>query len=384
VINALSSEDLELINPNTRTCPIFNTHRDAALTRRIYLGCPVLHNEEAGKNPWGVSFLRMLDMTNDSALFRVREQLEASNFVLEGNRFIHDREIYLPLYESKAMHQFDHRHGTFEGQSQDEVKKGYCAEPTGQEYGLSDFVIIPRIWIPHTEVQKRAGKWGEDHLWFVGFRNVTRAVDRRTATFTALPYCGAGNSVPIILFDLPSPSRVSAFVANVNSFAFDYVVRQKMGGINLNFFIVKQLPVLPPDRYTPELLDFIVPRVVELTYTAWDLQPFAQDILNEVGLETWARWFESDHLRSPAPVHTSPAPAWAEGATPPPFVWDEGRRAHLRADLDALYAHLYGLARDELAYVLDTFPIVRRKDEAQYGEYRTKRMVVEAFESLRG
>ena len=83
-------------------------------------------------------------------------------------------------------------------------------------------------------------------------------------------------------------------------------------------------------------------------------------------------------------MHTSPPPAWAEGATPPPFVWDEGRRARLRAELDALYAHLYGLTGEELAYILDMFPIVRRKDEARWGEYRTKRMVMEGFESVRG
>jgi len=141
---------------------------------------------------------------------------------------------------------------------------------------------------------------------------------------------------------------------------------------------VKQLPVFPPDRYTPALLDFIVPRVVELTYTAWDLQSFAQDILDEVGPETWARWFAD------APVHTSPPPAWAKGATPAPFVWDEERRAHLRAELDGLYAHLYSLTCEELAYILDTFPIVRRKDEERWGEYRTKRMILECYDELAG
>jgi hypothetical protein len=65
---------------------------------------------------------------------------------------------------------------------------------------------------------------------------------------------------------------------------------------------------------------------------------------------------------------------------PAPFVWDEERLAHLRAELDALYAHLYGLTREELDYILDTFPIVRRKDEERWGEYRTKRLVLEAYE----
>jgi len=118
---------------------------------------------------------------------------------------------------------------------------------------------------------------------------------------------------------------------------------------------------------------FIVPRVIELTYTAWDLQAFAQDILDEVGPEMWARWFAD------APVHTSPPPE-GQPPTPPPFIWNEERRAILRAELDGLYAH----TRDELAYILDTFPIVRRKDEGRWGEYRTKRMVLENFGALRG
>jgi hypothetical protein len=54
----------------------------------------------------------------------------------------------------------------------------------------------------------------------------------------------------------------------------------------------------------------------------------------------------------------------------------------LYAKLDSLYAHLYGLTRDELAYILDTFPIVRRKDEERWGEYRTKRLVLTQFDKL--
>jgi len=125
----------------------------------------------------------------------------------------------------------------------------------------------------------------------------------------------------------------------------------------------------------PYRAEIDIPRAVELTYTAWDLQPFAQDILGEVGPETWARWFAD------APVHTSPPPE-GQPTTPAPFVWDEERRARLRAELDGLYAHLYGLTRDELAYILDTFPIVRRKDEERYGEYRTKRLVLEQYDQL--
>ena len=168
---------------------------------------------------------------------------------------------------------------------------------------------------------------------------------------------------------------VTCLLANMNSFALDFVARQKVGGIHLKKFTVYQLPTFPPNRYTPELLDFVVPRVVELTYTAWDLQPFALDILDEVGPDTWAHWFAD------APVHASPPPE-GQPATSAPFIWDEERRAHLRAELDALYAHLYGLTRDELAYILDTFPIVRRKEKERWGEYRTKRLVLEAYDTV--
>ena len=106
------------------------------------------------------------------------------------------------------------------------------------------------------------------------------------------------------------------------------------------------------------------------------IEAMSKEVLAEVWEETWARWFAD------APVHTSPPPEWAAGKEPAPFVWDEERRAVLRAELDGLYAHLYGLERDELAYILDTFPIVRRKDGGRYGEYRTTRLVLENFDTL--
>ena len=90
------------------------------------------------------------------------------------------------------------------------------------------------------------------------------------------------------------------------------------------------------------------PRVLELTYTAWDLQPFAHDC----------------------------------GYDGPPFRWDEERRFLLRCELDAAYFHLYGIARDDVDYIMDTFPIVRRKDEAAHGEYRTKRVILEIYDEM--
>jgi len=189
-------------------------------------------------------------------------------------------------------------------------------------------------------------------------------------------------------------TEVALLLANVNAFALDFVARQKIGGSHMNFYIVKQLPVHSPDRYTPKLLQYIVPLVLELTYTAWDLAAFADDVWSEAddALQSAieAQWQANVDATGGGHRGTTP-PEWversdqADGRFPhPPFMWDEERRAHLRADLDGLYGHLYGLEREELAYILDTFPIVRRKDEDEYGEYRTKRLVLEAYDELAG
>jgi hypothetical protein len=142
----------------------------------------------------------------------------------------------------------------------------------------------------------------------------------------------------------------AALLANINSFVFDYCARQKLGGTNFNFFILKQLPAVPPNAYSVEIVDQIVPRVLELTYTAWDLQQFARDL----------------------------------GYEGEPFRWDEERRLQLRSELDGIYAHLYGLSRDDFSYILDTFPIVRRNDEKKYNEFRTKRLCLEAYDWFEG
>jgi hypothetical protein len=149
-------------------------------------------------------------------------------------------------------------------------------------------------------------------------------------------------------------------MGNLNSAVFDFIARQKIGGTHLTFTVFRQLPVIPPDRYSRVDIDFIAPRVLELVYTAYDLKPFAQDM----------------------------------GYDGEPFIWNPDRRALLRAELDAYYAKLYGLTRDELRYILDpadvygpdfpseTFRLLKNNEIKQFGEYRTQRLVLEAWDKL--
>ena len=89
-------------------------------------------------------------------------------------------------------------------------------------------------------------------------------------------------------------------------------------------------------------------RVLELTYTAWDLKAFAEDC----------------------------------GDDGPPFIWDPERRFQLRCEIDAAFFHLYGISRDDTAYILDTFPVLERSERREHGEYRTKRVVLETCDAL--
>lgn len=354
----LTAEDIALINPNTRTSPIFRTSRDAELTKAIYRCVPALMQEEPHANLWDVRFLRMFDMTNDSHLFRTRHQLEMAGYELNRNRFVRDEEVFLPLYEAKLMHHFDHRWATYNIHfprrlpfvlQPDEAKNDpdkLIAQDITVEWKIDPSVLVmPRYWVAEAEVTSRIG----NIPYLIGFRDVTNTTNERTAIFGLLPRVGFGNNNPLILIK-PSFQQhlIASLATNLSSFVIDFVARMKLGGTHMNFFLAKQLPVLPPQTYTPRLLEFNLSHVLELTYTAWDMQPFAQDV------------------------------GW-QGS---PFVWDEERRFFLRCELDALYFHLYQIGRDDVDYIMETFPIVKRKDEVTHGEYRTKRVILEMYDQM--
>jgi hypothetical protein len=154
----LTPADFARLNPNTKTCPIFRTAEDADLTRRVYERVPVLINEITGENPWNLRFTSMFHMANDSGLFRTREQLESKGFELLGNRFFKGDQVYLPLYESKMMHQFDHHFGSFDGIE----TRGNTNLPTPSEeaHANASFIAQPWYWVNETEAKKSSGRLG--------------------------------------------------------------------------------------------------------------------------------------------------------------------------------------------------------------------------------
>lgn len=355
----LSSSDLSLINPNTKTAPILRTRRDAELIKKIYRSANVFVNDITEENLWEISFFTMFHMTNDSHLFHTLEQLKETGNTIDGGRCISGDRIYLPLYEGKMIYQFDHRFAHASDEENHISSSFQKIDPT--------YFVNPRYWIDQTEVS-RFSKVGNYSL---GFRGITNPENERTAIAAIVPKSGYGNSLPLILPENSSARSLILLTATLNTFIVDWVARTKTPSRNMNFFVMKQLPILSPINYTPEIVDFVMPRLIELTYTAWDLETFARDVLSDVGIETWNRWFPENNIRK-------------MGERIIPFRWDEDRRVILRAELDAIYAHLYGISRQDLDYILDSFPIVKRKDEEKYGIYRTKDLILQYFDRYTG
>lgn len=352
----LVPEDFRLLNPNTLTCPIFRGPRDAALTRNIYRRVPILVNEAGGPhgNPWQISFKQgLFNMASDSGLFKDRDELEAGGWTLEGNVFRRDDDAHLPLYEAKMIHQFDHRFGTYQGQSQAQARQGKLPELSDEPHLDPDFLPLPQYWAAQSEVEARMGS--EGRRWMLGWRGITGATVQRTVIAAIIPRVAVGHSL-FLAFAGVDAKYAACLLANLDSFVLDYTARQKLNGINLNYFVFKQLAILPPDRYDapapwePDvmLVEWIGHRVLELVFTSRDLDSFAGEL------------------------------GWS-GA---PFRWDAERRALVRAELDAAFFHLYGLGRDDVDYIHETFPIVRRNEEKAHGSYRTKELVMERFDAM--
>lgn len=342
----LTPQQIQLLNPNSLTCPTFRTHKDSLLTVSIYQRFPVFEDEQKQSNPWKASFMLMFMMSSDSALFLDKKLGDS-----------------LPLYEAKMIQQFDHRFGFYTQEMIERDQNSFKAipHPDVEQKKNPDFQVNPRYWIDWKEVDnKLSGRW--DKQWLLGWRDITSATNERSVIFSVLPKAAVGHTVPLLFPNVKSGQLISCLLGSLNSLIFDFVARQKIGGTHLTFTVFRQLPVIPPDRYSRADIDFIAPRVLELTYTAWDLQPFAQDM----------------------------------GYDGEPFIWNPERRALLRAELDAYYAHLYGLTRDELRYILDpadiygpdfpseTFRVLKNNEMRQFGEYRTQRLVLAAWDQLFG
>lgn len=376
-IYTLQTSDFARLNPNTKTCPVFRTSRDAKLTAKIYRNSTILYNEITGENPWNVKFSRMLDMSNDSYLFRTYAQLTAQGATLNGNTFTTvDGETYVPLYEGKMIWHYNHHFGSWptEGERPNSINM-----PSEDELANPDSCIMPWYWVPLAAVKERFVKYDKDgnvvwewqKKWSLCFRAISKPTNERTFVCSPIPNAtGVGNSATL-LYAERGTMPVASLCAMLSSIVFDYTIRQKVGGKNISTFFVKQFPVLTPDQIPSVMQWQIVKRVAELCYFNHDMDGWAEEL--------WEEMREEQRAELP------------QLGAQQPWVYNPERRAILQAELDAIFAHLYGLDTEDLRYILDpedicgkgcineTFRVLKDNEIRQYGEYRTKRLVLEAW-----
>jgi len=381
----LAPSDIALVNANTRTFPIFRTRRDGELGKAIYRRIPILVREDPAQNAWNAFYMRLVHYGDHAEeLVPLKGALESgftrSDWALmddKGNRL-------LPVFESKLINQFDVFAARF-NENGDVMQVPTADKENPSQSQSTRFVVSDAFF--HSLMQKYASY---TKRWFLAYRDVTDSrASVRTVVSTAIPFLPASIKLPVLGVDAESPAHL--LLANLNSFALDFVARQKIGGLSLSFFVLKQLPLLAPNRYqkvcewqsSNSLGQWLSSRVAELVYTNWCHSKFGEDC----------------------------------GWSGPPFRWDEERRFQVRCELDAAFFHLYLPAdaaghwrlarrtdgcphdetpeelaalksyfptpRDAVAYTMDTFPIVRRRDEEKHnGDYRTKRVILEIYDEM--
>lgn len=337
----LTSQDIQRINPLTLTAPIFRTRTDADLTAKIYTRLPIL-SSLFDQDEWKVELIQNF--------FSASNKSDAKLFVHAPSK---SDSSLSPVLRGTMIDQFNHGAACFDPGNEDFLPTNPGRLP------MDWFEVSSDKYVPFSAVSDKLDTYAWKHEWLMGWRDITSAHVNRTVIASVFPLTATDDTLSIIL-PIGGAFQAITLLGNLNALVLDFVARQKVGGIHIRKYVISQFPILPPNFYTKARLAFLTPRMLELTYTSLAMAPFARDL----------------------------------GYDGPPFAWDEDRRTHLRADLDAFYARAYGVTRDELRYILDpanimgddypseTFRVLKNKEMRDYGEYRTQRLVLEAWDRL--
>lgn len=365
----ITADEINRINPNSGTAPIFRSRRDKEITSGIYARLPVLVDKESGDAVLSVRYVRMLDMANDSGKFRTRTELEGneSAWPIGGNRFQSAAGEWVPLYEGKMVQAFDHRAADIVLAEANVFRSGQGSDLNDDDHRDPVRLPSPRYWVQASETG-----WDAPTDWCVSMKDVTSVTNARTTISAIIPRYGAGHTLPV-LFPGKGDDKASyvqsapLLLANLNCIILDYLARQKVHGNHLAWYLLEQLPVVSPREYdrafgSKTAAEIVWEAVLELTYTSHDVAPFASD-MGYVG---------------------------ASGEVLPPFVWDEARRLNLRAKLDALYFILYGVfdpanaaaGRDDIRYIYSTFPIVAGHEREKWGKFKSEELCLAWINAL--
>ncbi len=355
----LSKETLNRLNPNTGTMPILRTTEGLRLLTKAYDNFPILI-EGQGRNErplYPIRYRQMVNMTSRSEGFRTAKMLteqEGAWPVGEGC-FQSAKGLWLRLYEGKMVSIYNHRYAGVRNPTERISGQGVAVHSDLTDLENPNFLPVPRYWILESDADP-------DFPYAIGFNDICNTNNSRSVISAVVPRGAYGNKLPILTWDKPDAYQLTQLQANLASSFTDFVARQKIQSRSLNKYILAQLPIIPPEAYSRKFgsktaAEIVREAVLELTYTAHDMAPFARDL---------------GHVD-------------AEGEVLPPFKWDDERRFTLRAKLDALYFILYGVwdaanpakSREDIHYIYSTFPIVERDERARFdSRYRSPELAL--------
>lgn len=347
------------VNPNSKTAPVYRAARDREIATEIYERFPVLVNRSSGTEvkAWPVKYVRMYDMANSSDQFRITEELQEKEgaWPEHGGVWGSAQGSWVPLYEGKMVQAFDHRASGVTTVDANLHRGGQGAAITDEQRHDPSHVIAPRYFVLDPG----------DLRVELAIKDVTSTTNTRSLISCIIPAFGAGHTLPILRVEIEDPKeRAEAqaiLAASLNSTMVDFIARTKILSNHASWYILEQLPVIPPDRFQSTRFgdktaaQIVCDAVLELTYTSHDIADFARDL-----------------------GHVDEA-----GTVLPPFKWDDDRRLMLRAKLDALFFQLYGITdRDDVRYIYSTFPIVERQEEEAFGAFRSRELCLAWLNAL--
>jgi len=255
-------------------------------------------------------------------------------------------ERMLPLYEGKMGLLYDHRYASFTGVGDTDIEQNHERQ--------DDSLVLPRYWVREEVVDDRLARrdWGSEAA-LLGHRRVARNTDERTIIASLIPFGAA--SYGWILSAGPDARDSALLIAQYNSFALDYILRQFLSQPSIPQGTFGQLPTLPPDAF--ERLDPIVGSGAD-----WVIDRVAVLVGSGTEMHSLVREFGRADLL--------------------PVEWDHERRAACRVEIDAAMFLLFGVERADVEHIMETFPIVKRKDVAAFGSFRTKELILDVYDAM--
>jgi hypothetical protein len=351
----LGPDDAAAINPNSETCPVFLSRRDAEITKAVYRRFPVFRTEKPDSSPWGARLHTLFHMTADAALFKTGDALRNAGWSQEGREYRRGGDVMLPIIEGKMTSFYDHRAAHIRLNPDAPTRQQQTEDTTDDNHRIPEFFPEAYLWAPRDEARQRFAD-SVKQRWAIAFKRVTSATNWRTMVACVVPEdLAVSYTLYLVEVGEEHARKRPCLLAVLNSFAFDYFVRQKTMQPSLPIGPIYETVMPPPGAFDRKpawsdvvLSAWVASRVAELTSVSSDLATFAEDVLGE----------------------------------PVVFRWDPSRREILQAELDAMALHLFGLSRPDAEHIFETFPKVRDYDEKVHGVYRTKRVILEIYDAM--